>query len=84
MKYQRLRSARTCTAAVLLALIALACDRSGIMRPPEPPPAAPVTNLADGAINVVFVIHFDPLVAPGGLVSRASYERERERDNLAG
>lgn len=82
MKYQRLRSARTCTAAaVLLALIALACDRSGIMQPPEPPPTPPVTNLPDGAINVVFVIHFDPLVAPGGLVSRASYERER--DNLA-
>ncbi|MGH9673277.1 MAG: hypothetical protein ACRD44_08850 [Bryobacteraceae bacterium] len=34
-----------------------------------------------GAINVLFTIHFDPLQAPGGQVSRTAYEGQR--DNLA-
>lgn len=36
---------------------------------------------AENPIYVTFVIHFDPLPAPGGQVSKPGYERER--DNLA-
>lgn len=36
---------------------------------------------AENPIYVTFVIHFDPLPAPGGRVDKAAYERER--DNLA-
>ncbi len=40
-----------------------------------------VTQSAENPIYLTFVIHFDPLPAPGGQVLRQGYERER--DNLA-
>lgn len=38
-------------------------------------------NVTENPISITFVIHFDPLFAPGGRVDRQAYERER--DNLA-
>jgi len=43
--------------------------------------ATPAPAGGQGAINVLFMIHFDPLPAPGGHVSKGAYEQHR--DNLA-
>ncbi len=68
------RTFRACSIGLVLLAVALSSSESTLS-------GTAAQSAAENPIYVTFVIHFDPLFAPGGRVDKQAYERER--DNLA-